>query len=485
MASGVLPSVAPRYDRKNTPKHGDRDPDGPMMPASGHLSLWEKIAYALGDSASNFYWKTFEYFLIFYYTDVFGLPAASVGTMMLITRAGDAVIDPLMGVLADRTQTRWGRFRPYLLWFPIPLAAAGVLTFTTPHINAGEKAIYAYVTYSLMMLMYTAVNIPYTALMGVMTPNSIERTSLSSLRFIGAFVVTVFVQKFTLSLVLLLGHGHNARGWQATMILYGLLAVLMFLTCFKFTRERIVPPEDQKTNLRLDLGTVTTSRPWRVLFIAVIFVLASYSVRGAASAYYFKYYVNREDLLGWFLVVNGVSNLLGIVITPWIAKSVGKKHGFILSTGTGAFLFGLLYIASPTNLPLIFVLQAVSSFAIGPAAPLFFAMYADIADHAEWVTARRATGLIFASAMFAIKFGAALGGWVIGLLLAFFGYVANGVQTGNALRGIGVSISIVPGVLLALATLVLTTYELDERAMLRIEADLTKRREPQNATGTS
>ncbi len=410
-----------------------------MMPSSSRVSLWEKISYALGDSASNFYWKTFEYFLVFYYTDVFGLPAATVGTMMLVTRAGDAVIDPLMGVLADRTQTRWGRFRPYLLWFPIPLAAAGVLTFTTPHINAGEKAIYAYVTYSLLMLMYTAVNIPYTALMGVMTPNSIERTSLSSLRFIGAFLVTVFVQKFTLSLALLLGHGDNVRGWQATMILYGLLAVLMFLICFKFTRE---------------------------------------------PAYYFKYYVNREDLLGWFLVVNGVSNLLGIVITPWVARSVGKKRGFMLSTGTGALLFGLLYIAAPTNLSLIFGLQAVSSFAVGPAAPLFFAMYADIADHAEWVTARRATGLIFASAMFAIKFGAALGGWVIGLLLTFFGYVANGVQTGNALRGIGVSISIVPGVLLALATLVLTTYELDERTMLGIEADLTKRREPQSAPVT-
>jgi glycoside/pentoside/hexuronide:cation symporter, GPH family len=455
-----------------------------MMPVSWRLSRWEKISYALGDSASNFYWKTFEYFLVFYYTDVFGLPAATVGTMMLVTRAGDAVIDPLMGILADRTHTRWGRFRPYLLWFPIPLAAAGVLTFTTPHINAGGKAIYAYVTYSLLMLMYTAVNIPYTALMGVMTSNSIERTSLSSLRFIGAFVVTVFVQKFTLSLVVLLGHGDNAHGWQATMLLYGLFAVLMFLTCFTFTCERIVPPVDQKTNLKLDLGTVITSRPWQVLFISVIFVLASYAVRGAASAYYFKYYVNREDMLGWFLVANGVSNLLGIVITPWVAKAVGKKRGFMLATGAGALLFGLLYVASPTNLPLIFGLQAISSFAIGPAAPLFFAMYADIADHVEWVTARRATGLIFASAMFAIKFGAALGGWVIGLLLAFFGYVANGVQTSNALRGIGVSISVVPGILLALASVVFAAYELDERTMSGIEADLATRRELQRAPVT-
>jgi GPH family glycoside/pentoside/hexuronide:cation symporter len=197
------------------------------VPAAGRISVGEKIAYSLGDAASNLYWKTFEFFLMIFYTDVFGISAAAVGTMLLVTRVADAVADPVMGAVADRTATRWGHFRPYILWFAVPLAVAGVLTFTTPDLGGGRKIVYAYVTYTLLMFLYTAVNIPYTALMGVMTPNSRERTSISSIRFIGAFTAGVFVQYFTLKLVGFFGQGNAQRGWQLTMVLYGVLAVIM------------------------------------------------------------------------------------------------------------------------------------------------------------------------------------------------------------------------------------------------------------------
>src|SRR5271157_12894 len=256
------------------------------VPLGDRISLKEKIAYSFGDAASNFYWKTFEFFLMIFYTDVFGISAAAVGTMLLVTRMADAVADPVMGAIADRTKTRWGHFRPYVLWFALPLAVAGVLTFTTPNLSGGGKLVYAYITYSLLMFLYTAVNIPYTALMGVMTPNSLERTSIASIRFIGAFTAGVFVQYFTLKLVGFFGHGNAVRGWQLTMVLYGVLAVTMLVLCFASTRERVTPPAQQKSDLRRDLGDLFTSRPWLVLVCVLLLILAAFVIKGSASTYY-------------------------------------------------------------------------------------------------------------------------------------------------------------------------------------------------------
>ena len=256
-----------------------------QVPPADRVSLKEKIGYSLGDAASNLYWKTFEFFLIIYYTDVFGISAAAVGAMLAITRLADAVADPVMGALADRTRTRWGHFRPYMLWFSIPLAAAGVLTFTTPHLNSNAKVVYAYITYGLLMFLYTAVNIPYTALMGVMTPNSVERTTIASIRFIGAFTAGVFVQYFTLRFVQFFGGGNDARGWQLTMVLYGVLSIAMLALCFASTRERVTPPPQQKSNLLRDLGDLFTSRSWLVLVGVLLLVLSAFVIKGSASAY--------------------------------------------------------------------------------------------------------------------------------------------------------------------------------------------------------
>ncbi len=446
------------------------------VPVADRIAVSEKIAYSLGDAASNLYWKTFEFFLMIFYTDVFGISAAAVGTMLLVTRIADAVADPVMGAVADRTATRWGHFRPYILWFAVPLAVAGVLTFTTPGLSGGGKLAYAYVTYSLLMFLYTAVNIPYTALMGVMTPNSRERTSISSIRFIGAFTAGVFVQYFTLKLVDFFGRGNAQRGWQLTMVLYGVLAVIMLALCFGKTHERVVPPPQQEANLRRDLRDLFSSRPWRVLITVLLLILAAFVIKGSASAYYFKYFLRRQDLLGAFLVSNGLAFLVAVSLTQYLSKWFGKKALFVTAIAAGGVVIAGFFLAGPTDIWLIFALQIISSFVLGFNSPLVFAMFADAADDAEFRTGRRTTGLMFASAIFGTKIGVAVGAWMFGLILAYFGYVANVAQTARSLQGIILSMSWIPCVLLVLAAAVMQLYPLSDSFMEKVEAELKARR---------
>lgn len=446
------------------------------LPVDGKIAFREKLGYSLGDAASNLYWKTFEFFLMIFYTDVFGAPAAAIGTMLLVTRFADAVADPLMGSIADRTQSRWGHFRPYLIWFAVPFAVGGVLTFTAPHLSGGAKIVYAYITYSLLMFLYTAVNIPYTALMGVMTSNSAERTSISSIRFIGAFTAGIFVQYSTLWLVKTLGRGNEQLGWQLTMALYGVLAVGMFVLCFAGTRERVVPPAQQKSDVRRDVASLITSHPWQILVGVMLLVLAAFAIKGSDSAYYFKYFVQNEKLLPPFLVSNGIAFVAAVSIATPLARIFGKKLLFVLAIGIGGLIIGGFWMVKPTDIAAIFALQILSSFVIGFNSPLVFAMFADVADEAEWRTGRRNTGLVFASAIFSTKVGWAIGSWIFGLLLAGFGYVANTRQTTHALRGIVLSTSWIPCLMLVTAALLMTAYPLSERRMVEIEAELKARR---------
>jgi len=445
-------------------------------PQADRISLQEKIAYSLGDSASNFYWKTFEFFIVFFYTDVFGLSAAAMGTMMLVTRLADAVADPVMGTIADRTRTRWGHFRPYLIWGAIPFALAGVLTFTTPNLGSGAKLIYAYVTYTSLMFIYTAVNIPYSALMGVISPNSQERTSISSIRFIGAFTAGLVVQYFTLPLVKLLGRGSDTLGWQLTMVLYGILAIILLVLCFLGTKERVAPPAQQNDDLSRDIVNLFGSRPWLVLVGVLLLTLAAFAVKGSDGTYYFKYFVKRQELLGPFLVSNGLSFIAAVSLTSYLAKWIGKKPLFMLALGLGGAFIGFFWFLKPTDIAWMFALQIVSSFIIGFNSPLVFAMFADAADHAEWRTGRRNTGLVFASAIFATKVGWALGAWVFGSVLTYYGYAANTAQSGRSLTGIVLSTSWIPCLMLILASALMVFYPLSESMMVRIEAELKERR---------
>ncbi len=477
----------------------------------GRLSFGEKAGYALGDAASNFYWKTFEFFIIFFYTDVFGISAAAVGTMMLVTRVLDAVADPIMGTIADRTRTRWGHFRPYLLWFGLPLAAGGVLTFTTPHLGSGGKLVYAYITYCLLMLLYTAVNIPYSALMGVMTPNSKERTSLASFRFVGAFSVAVLVQYCTPSLAQWFGMEASLRaqhtflsspiewvrwflskgfltlpsdltkGWQLTMVLYGAIAVGLFVLCFLTTRERVAPPEDQHHDFKGDLRDMVGSRAFVVILAVMVLMITSFVIKGSISAYYFKYYVQRNDLLGPFLVANALTFLAAVIVTPFIVKRFDKKSLFMTAIGVGGFINGLFWFAKPSDIGFMFAIQILSSFVIGFNSPVLWAMFADTADDAEWRLGRRNTGLVFASAIFGTKIGLALGAWVTGLLLTVFGYVANANQSATSLLGIRLSLSLIPTLMLVIAAFMMRRYPLNDTLMVQIEKDLKTRKNSPDA----
>ena len=446
------------------------------IPLEDRISLKEKIGYSLGDAASNFYWKTFEFYVVFFYTDVFGISAAAVGTMMLITRFADAVADPVMGSIADRTKSRWGHFRPYLLWGALPFAAAGVLTFSTPNLGGGAKLIYAYVTYSLLMFIYTAVNIPYSALMGVLTPNSLERTSISSIRFIGAFTAGMLVQYCTLPLVKFLGHGSDTRGWQMTMVVYGICAIILLLLCFATTKERVAPPVKQNPDIMRDVENLFGSKPWIVLVGVLLLTLAAFAVKGSVTAYYFKYFVHREDLIGLFLLANGFAFIVAVSLTSYLNKFFGKKPLFMFALGAGGLIVMLFSLAKPEDIWLMFGLQIFSSFVIGFNSPLVWAMFADTADHAEWRTGRRNTGLVFASAIFATKIGFAIGAWMLGLILAFFGYAANVAQTSRSIHGIILSMSWIPGVMLVMAAAMMVLYPLSDPLMVKIEAELKQRR---------
>ncbi|MEO0998120.1 MAG: glycoside-pentoside-hexuronide (GPH):cation symporter, partial [Pseudomonadota bacterium] len=255
----------------------------------------EKLGYGVGDFGFNLYWTTIASFLAAFYTDVFGISAAAAGTMMFVTRIGDALTDPVMGVAADRTRSRFGKFRPYLLFAGVPMAAAAVLTFTTPDLGSGGKLLWAYGTYTLMMLLYTVLSTPYSALSGVMTANSQERTTLISARFLFAFTGGALVNKYTLPLVELLGNGDDAKGWQLTMLLYGVLAAVLFAVTFLATKERIEPPAEQQTSPLDDIRDLLRNEPWLVLFALAMIIMMTITMRAGSAYYYFTYYIERRQ----------------------------------------------------------------------------------------------------------------------------------------------------------------------------------------------
>ena len=457
------------------------------------IKLKEKIGYGFGDMASSMFWKLFGSYLMIFYTDVFGLPAAVVGTLFLVTRVWDSAFDPIVGVVADRTHSRWGKFRPYLLFLAIPFSVIGVLTFVTPSFGDNGKLVYAYVTYSLMMMVYSAINVPYASLLGVMSDNPKERNTLSTYRmafaYIGSFIALLL---FMPMVNFWSGHSKEIaaqqQGWTLAVVVIAVMCALLFIGCFAFTRERVKALHEKQAPLKEDLKDLWKNRPWWILLGAGVAALVFNSIRDGATVYYFKYFIVEEDfqtisffgvsfvLSGLYLSVGQIANIAGVILAAPVSNRIGKKQTYMGSMAIATVLSILFFWFDKDNLALIFTFQILISICAGSIFPLLWSMYADCTDYSELKTGNRATGLIFSSSSMSQKFGWAIGSALTGWLLSYFGFVANEVQQAEAIQGIKMFMSFLPAAGTLLSIVFISMYPLSEKKMLEISAALKSRR---------
>lgn len=448
------------------------------------LSIKEKTGYALGDTASNFFFQTFNIFLMYYYTDVYGIPAAAAGTMFLVTRMFDAVNDPVMGLVADRTNTRWGKFRPYLVLMAIPYGVLGYIMFTGPDFGPTGKLIFAYVTYTLMMMAYTAINIPYSALMGVMTSNSRERTILASYRFVFAFGGGFLVSMLVRPMVSHFGAESEAAGFRMTMAIFAVVSILLFWVTFATTRERVEQPVNQKPDIKKDLGNLLENLPWIIMFISAIFVLANTALRNGAIVYYFKYYVGDEgdkfflffDKTTFFMTTGLFAMIAGVASTKFFNSRFDKRKLMIVLTALNAVGMAIFFIIPSDWFWTMVVVNFIATYIVGPTPALVWAMMADAVDYGEWKTGRRTTALAFAAVQFAQKFGLTIGAALTGWMLAIFGFVANELQSDTAMLGIRLLFSIFPAAFAGTSAIIMYFYPLNDRKIAEIEDELIARK---------
>jgi GPH family glycoside/pentoside/hexuronide:cation symporter len=488
-----------------------------MTNSTERIPAREKVGYAFGDIATNFFFQSMILYQTRFYTDTVGLSAVAVGTMFLVLRLGDAILDPVIGALSDRTQTRFGKFRPWILGTAVPFGVIFWLVYVTPDFGPSGKLIYAYITYSLVMMIYSANNTPYAALMGVMSPDAGERSSIASYRFVGALVGQLIIQALPLPLVAKLGGGNSARGWAITMAIFGGVIIVLNLITFVTTRERVQPPPGQKSSLREDVKNVLTSRPWVVMFILMLLIFTMLVVRGSSSNYFFAYYLDQQSIrgfldalglggaagpaTGWgavldafgllvrpdganaaavglslFFVVGSLVQIVGIALSKPLADRFGKKAVFITGASVTTVATALVFLAGPTQVSLMFWLSILWAAGWGPTVTLPWLMIADVADHSEWLTNRRATGFMFAGAIFALKAGLSLGGALSAWIVNAYGYVPNVAQTENALLGIRLGASLYPALMLGLGLVCLIVYPIGKKLNFRIQDELAERR---------
>jgi GPH family glycoside/pentoside/hexuronide:cation symporter len=470
-----------------------------MSSESQKLPLREKVCYGFGDLASVLFWQTITLYLLYFYTDVFGLSAAAAGIMFFVSRVLDAFFDVVIGMTADRTKSRWGKFRPYILWGAVPLAVSAVFAFTTPDFAYSAKVVYAYIAFIAFMFLYSTVNIPYTALLGVISGDPIERTSAASFKFMGAYIACFVVSATALPFAKYFGQGNDAKGWQMTLGVYGVAAVIFFLITFFSTHERIQPITKEKTSIKNDLKDLSKNMPWFLLFIVTILFILFVCIRMSVTTHYFKYYIGEQEvtffgkthkygfevLASAFNTIGSGLALLGVILVPWFAKLCGRKNAVIILFITALVCTGAFYFLKPENLLLIFVLQIIGSLAGGPISTLLWVMYADTADYSEWKTGRRATGLVFSASIMSNKLGWAIGMMIAGAILAWTGFVANVVQNIDVLNGLKAMMSIIPVAAGVIALIILMFfYKLDEKTMAKVKAELDERRKASGQAST-
>ena len=485
------------------------------------VSMAEKVGYGLGDCSANLVFQMMMIYQTKFYTDVFGLEGAIAGTVMLVARIVDAFVDPTVGILSDRTQTKWGKYRPWVLWTALPFMVFYVLAFYNPGIEEkGLVALYATISYTLLMTMYSFNNTPYSSLGGVMSSDIKERTSITSVRFIFSTIAQFVVQGLTLPLVSKFSEGSDkAHGWLCTISLFAAVGFLFLVIVFFSAKERITPPANQKNDTRQDIKDVLSSVPWRAMFVLTLFVFITLAMWGSAMNYYFENYVDANalytflDKLGlvaveanasfsynilnaFGLIVNspekayevgfGVFNMVGalvqffgvILLSSFLANRYGKKRVFIFCLTLTAIFTALFYFPNETDIETMFVLNFLKSLAYAPTVPLLWAMIADVADHSEYVNYRRATGFVFAGVVFALKAGLGIGGAILGFLLSGFGYVsgAGTAQTESAIHGIILSSSLIPAATFFIGVIALYFYPITKAYNEEMQAELTERR---------
>jgi len=477
------------------------------------LSIKEKVGYSLGDLAANLVFQTLMTYLAYFYTDIYGLEAnhasAIILSMGLVAAFG---FNPIIGALADRTSSKWGKFRPWILWTAVPLGVIALLAFSTPDFEYKGKVIYAVVTYTLLLLFYAANNLPYSALSGVITGDMGERNSISSYRFVAVMFAQFFVQVFMLPIIESAGGGDKAVGIEIVMTWLAIIGTIMLLITFFTTRERIVPKPEQKSSVKEDLADLFKNRPWVIILITTTLVFITLAMKGGSYVYYFENYVDEQRLSSFiqpildFLSTIGINffgenpvsagfglfnaggiifMIVGITLSKKFADKYGKRDVFMLALFLSTVFIILFYFFKPQSVELIFISQILHGFFYGLTIPLLWAMIADVADYSEWKTNRRATAIIFSAMMVGLKGGLSIGSALLTWILGLFGYITKEaavvgelvVQPESAVQGTKMLVSIFPAIPFLIAIgLLLLFYEINKSMEVKIESDLKGRR---------
>lgn len=471
-----------------------------MTESNSRLSVKEKIGYSLGDLSANLVFQTLMTFLAFFYTDVFKIPPAKAASVMLIGGIFGAFFNLIMGAIADRTHTRWGKFRPWVLWTAVPFGISAFLAFSTPDLSENGKVAYAFVTYFLLVIMYSANNLPYSALSGVMTGDMNERNSLSSYRFVAVMVAQFVTQVLLLPMVLALGGGDQPTGFKRAIGIFAVVSVGCFIVTFLTTKERIVPKPEQRSSVSQDLGDLARNRPWMIMLVLTVLVFITLALKGGSYIYYFKNYLDQQhirDFLaglglngpGWledpaasaFGLFNAggiIFMIVGILFSKPLADKYGKRNVFGIALVLSTLFILVLYGFSAESIGLVIGAQVLHGFFYGITIPLLWAMIADVADYSEWKNNRRATAIIFSAMIFGLKVGLSIGGALVGSLLAGYGYNADlPTQSPQTVQGVRLMVSVFPSLFFLAGAGLLFFYEIDKNKETQIEQDLKARRE--------
>lgn len=486
-----------------------------MNATSQRVSVLEKIGYSLGDLAANLIFQTLMTFLAFFYTDVYKIPAGTASAIIFSGGMIGAFFNPVMGIIADRTITRWGKFRPWILWTAVPFGVIAILAFSTPDFGTGGKVAYALITYILLVIAYSANNLPYASLSGVLTGDMAERNSISSYRFVAVMIAQFIVQGLLLPLVLIFGDGDKIEGFENTMTLFAVTGIIFFIITFLTTKERVIPNPEQKSSIKEDLGDLFRNKPWIIMLIITVFIFITLSLKGGMYVYYFENYLSESHLAafledigfnGFIAGLNGmltsmglhgftwpedaptsgfslfnaggiIMMIVGITVSKTLADRFGKRDVFGISLFLSALCLLLFYFYAPRSIALVFITQLAHGFFYGIGTPLLWAMIADVADYSEWKNNRRATAIIFSAMIFGLKAGLSIGGSLVAGILALYGYNEElAVQSPEAINGIKFSLSVYPTLTFCVAVACLFFYEINKRMELNIQKELMSRR---------